>query len=38
MLIGTYNIDKTSFEHYIYDIQPQKMSYRIFNIKEDIDN
>jgi hypothetical protein len=22
MLFGTYNIDKSSFEHYIYDIKP----------------
>jgi hypothetical protein len=24
MLFGTYNIDKSSFEHYIFDIKPLK--------------
>jgi hypothetical protein len=31
MLFGTYNIDSSSFEHYIYDIRPYKIELQETN-------
>jgi hypothetical protein len=34
MIFGTYNIDKSSFEHHVYDNKtPHKMNYKIFKIR-----
>jgi hypothetical protein len=33
MLFGTYNIDKSSFEHYIYYIKPKLISGYLNDVK-----